>query len=189
MRITIKPGVFHPGFFFSSLLLMDFILKNELQEKKMLELGAGAGLLSLVAASHGARVTASDISKTAADNISSNASQNKIDLKVFQSDLFHEIPADQFDLIVINPPYYKMNPVSEASYAWYCGENLEFYSRLFAAVSPYLKPRAQIYMVLSQDCDIAGIRSLAEMNNFVMKEVYRKKKYWEWNYIFEIKQE
>jgi release factor glutamine methyltransferase len=87
---------------------------------------------------------------------------------------------------VINPPYYKKDPKSESEYAWYCGENLEYFSKLFLSLKNYVQSSSKTIMILSNDCDIEGIQKIASRNHFTLKEVERKKIFWEQNYIFEI---
>ncbi|MCY7410704.1 MAG: 50S ribosomal protein L11 methyltransferase, partial [Chitinophagales bacterium] len=58
IKIQILPGVFHPGFFFSTKFLISVIEKKNLYKKTFLELGAGSGLISFVAEKLGAVVTA-----------------------------------------------------------------------------------------------------------------------------------
>src|SRR6218665_2258260 len=65
ISVRIHPGVFHPGLFFSTKLLLEYLKGQPIQEKHLLELGAGSGLISVVAAKRGARVTGSDINPTA----------------------------------------------------------------------------------------------------------------------------
>ena len=61
IRLVIPPEVFHPGFFYSTKLLLRCLSRLQLAHKTFLELGAGSGLLSIYAAQKGACVTASDI--------------------------------------------------------------------------------------------------------------------------------
>ncbi|MGE5499022.1 MAG: hypothetical protein ACM3Q2_13155, partial [Syntrophothermus sp.] len=57
ISLRISQGVFHPGFFFSTKILLNYLLGFDLKDKKVLELGAGSGLISMVAASKGALAT------------------------------------------------------------------------------------------------------------------------------------
>ncbi len=89
----------------STKILLKYINQKNVKGKSLLELGAGSGLISLEMSRRGARVTASDISKNAIENIKSNALKNKVLMEVLESDLFDRVGERQFDLIVINPPY------------------------------------------------------------------------------------
>src|SRR5262249_10262007 len=128
--LTIEPGVFHPGFFYSTKYLLGHLSRFDLQSKSVLELGCGSGLIAIYAAQQGAVVTASDINKTAVRALDRNARRNKADVSVIHSDLFKNIPPSPFDFIVINPPYYKGQPKTEGQHAWYGGENCEYFSEL-----------------------------------------------------------
>src|SRR5262249_19238283 len=123
IRLEIPPEVFHPGFFFSTRLLLNYIKQMPLKERSFLEIGCGSGLISIYAAKKGAKVTATDINTVAIESLKKNSSKNNIELSVIESDLFQNIPVRQFDIVAINPPYYKKKPVTEIDYAWYCGEN------------------------------------------------------------------
>lgn len=92
-----------------------------------MELGCGSGLISMVVAEKGATVTATDINPLALGFIKKNCLHNNLQLKTFQSDLFNDIPEKEYDIIAINPPYYKKNPVTLRDYAWFCGENGEYF--------------------------------------------------------------
>lgn len=184
--LLIYPGVFHPGFFFSTKILLNYLDQFDLRGKHFLEIGAGSGLVSLKAVRNGAQVVATDISETAIKNIQENAQRNAISLQVFQSDLFENIPEEHFDWIVINPPYYPKNPVRESEYAWYCGENLSFFQRFFNEIKAYLKPGTQACMILSEDCDILGIQAIARTAGLAIKIVHEKKVWGEKNWIFAI---
>ena len=85
IRMTIRPGVFHPGFFFSTRLLLDFLAQHDLGGKTLLELGAGSGLIAIHSARRGARVTASDINPAAVQSIRENAAANSAELTVVDS--------------------------------------------------------------------------------------------------------
>ncbi|MDX2245885.1 MAG: methyltransferase [Bacteroidia bacterium] len=186
IRIGVQPGVFHPGLFISTKILLDFLSGKDLAGKKFLELGAGSGIISVFAAQQGAFVTASDISEIAVANIQTNAIQNQVSLTVILSDLFVRFPEIKFDIIVINPPYYPRYPESEKEYAFFCGEKFEYFERLFAALPGYILPGATIWMILSEDCDIQRITAIGEKNKISIKEIEKQRKWGEWNYIFSV---
>src|SRR5258708_1974221 len=98
IRLLVPPEVFHPGFFFSTRLLLRHISRQLLQGQSLLELGAGSGLISLFAAQKGAVVTAIDINPTAIEYLESNSSRNRLPIVIIRSDLFSQIPKQPFDI-------------------------------------------------------------------------------------------
>jgi release factor glutamine methyltransferase len=188
-KITVKvlPGVFHPGLFFSSKMLLNFVDTLNLESKTLLELGAGTGIISILAAKKRAAVYASDISSNAVKNVKLNAAKNNVQINIFASDLFKNIPDMQFDYIIINPPYYNRNPNEEEEYAWFCGSKFEYFKSLFNSLSNYIYKDSKVFMILSEVCDIQEIKSIGIENEFAWK-LKMKKKFWgEKIYIFEIK--
>ena len=149
-------------------------------------MGCGAGLLSIQAAKQKAIVTATDISQQACLCSKENILMNKVEINVYQSDLFMDIPWQQFDWILINPPYYPKNPVAENEYAWYCGEEFEYFEKLFFQMGKYMNTTSRAIMVLSEDCNVDRIKSIALKNKFNWNLVLEKKILFEENYLFEI---
>ena len=186
LDIRVRKGVFHPGIFFSSLLLLEFMEKKPLSGRKVLEPGCGTGLISVFAASRGALVTACDISRQAVENTRLNASLNKVNIVVLLSDLFNSIPAEVFDYILVNPPYYRRNARDDSERAWFAGEDLGYFRRFFQTLHPFANADTQVYMILSGDCEIDAIKAIAAGSGYRLEEVQRKWKWWEWNFIFRI---
>jgi release factor glutamine methyltransferase len=185
--VKVLPGVFHPGLFFSSKMLLNFVDTLKLESKTFLELGAGTGIISILAAKKGAAVYASDISGKAVENVKLNAVKNNVQINIFMSDLFKNIPDIQFDYIIINPPYYSREPREDEEYAWFCGSNFEYFKSLFNSLSDYIGNDSKVFMILSEVCDIQKIKSIGMENEFAW-ELKMKKQFWgEKNYIFEIK--
>ena len=104
IRLEIPAGVFHPGFFTSTHLLLQYIEDINLEGKNFLELGAGSGLIAFSAAKRGAHVAATDINPVAISALKKNCNANGINLSVIQSDLFVNLPVVPYDIIAINPP-------------------------------------------------------------------------------------
>ncbi len=186
IKLNIPPEVFHPGFFFSTRLLLQYIQKIPLDKKRFLELGCGSGLIAISAAKKSAIVTATDINTVAVAALKTNSEKNNVDIGIIASDLFNNIPAQVFDIIAINPPYYKRQPINAKDHAWCCGEHGEYFSALFAALGGYIHRQTEVIMVLFDGCDMGMINAFAAKNNFVLKLMQRKKNLLEENFIFKI---
>jgi len=186
IRLEIPPQVFHPGFFFSTRLLLRYISALPLKGQRFLELGAGSGLISIAAAKNGATVTATDINPVAVECLRRNCDQNKVKAEIILSDLFVDIPEQPFDIIAINPPYYKKQPQTKADHTWYCGENGEYFQQLFTKLEKYIHKNSLVLMVLSEECDINMISEIAAGHNFDMQKKITKKSVWEYLYIYQI---
>ncbi len=186
IRLQVPSSVFHPGFFFSSHLLLDQIKGWPLQNKKLLEPGAGSGLISIYAAKKGAVVTATDINPVAVECLKENSRENNVQIDILRSDLFDEIPVQSFDIIVINPPYYKKDPVSYSDYAWNCGSNGEYFKKLFYQLDQYIHSGTKTLMVLCDGCDMEMIKEIASENGYRLELVFSKKNMLEKNFIYSI---
>ncbi len=186
IKILVKAGVFHPAFFFSSKLLLHEVLKQNIANKRVLELGAGSGLISFHLASKKAIVTATDISQMAIDGLKENKHNLSLEMTIIKSNLFDDIPLQSFDYIIINPPYYPKEPANDAEKAWYCGENFEYFEKLFYQLEPYTHPQSVVLMSLSEDCDFQKIASIAVKYSLLFKEYINKMTLWERNYIYKI---
>ncbi len=167
LRVKVPPGVFHPGVFFSTTIFVDFLKDVDFQGKKVLDVGTGSGLLALFAAKQGALASAIDINPLAVETARENAEANKLTLAVVESDLFDQIPDSQtFDYLLINPPYFAAEPKDIAAQAFFAGENLEYFEKLFAQMSGHIHPDSKIWMILAGDCDLDKIGAIAEKHDF-----------------------
>ncbi len=187
LKITVLPGVFHPGFFFSTEMMLEYLSQQVFEGKSVLEVGAGTGIVSLYIANQGGSVTATDISTCAVENIKLNSAANGIPLTIIKSDLFERVEL-RYEWIIVNPPYYPRQPTTEAEYAWYCGEQHEYFTEFFAGLSAHVTPDAKVVMVLSDVCDLKAISGIAARHNFAL-HIEQQKNVWAdgKNYIFCIK--
>ena len=134
----------------------------------------------------GANVTASDINQTALAFLETNASKNKLELKTIYSDLFQNIENRSFNYIIINPPYYPKSPKNIKEQAWFCGENFEYFEKLFLQLPNNLSSETNCFMILSNDCEIEKIKAIALKNAIAFELVLEKKDLVETNYIFKL---
>lgn len=186
LKLEVPPEVFHPGFFFSSQLLLEHVSRSNLYGCSFLEPGAGSGLISFYAAQNGAKVTATDINPVAIEYLYKNSKRNGIDIRIIPSDMFNSIPKEKFDIIAVNPPYYRKDPETWKDHSWYCGKNGEYFSGLFSELHDYIHKDTMVFMVLCDGCDIEMIRSSADTNNFSLKLALTRHSILEKNFIYKI---
>lgn len=185
--LKIEPSVFHPGIYLSTNILADFALQQGLRNKRVLELGAGSGFISMLLAREGAQVTASDINPLALEKIRENALSNRLRLDTIQSNLFSSLDPNDFDCILINPPYYPKQAADLTEAAFFCGERFEYFQRLFEELrEKWQRKDGQIYIILSEDCRLDEIRRHAQNADYDLVEVMRKRKRGEWNFVFAV---
>jgi release factor glutamine methyltransferase len=186
IHVQVPPGVFHPGFFFSTKFLLRFLQEQPLRGRSLLELGAGSGLISLFAARCGAHVTATDINPLAISCLQKNKKDNSSSLDIIHSDLYSQIPRQRFDIIAVNPPYYRKEPASDADRAWYCGPEGEYFDVFFKGLGYYIHDRSDVWMVLCEGCDLDMIRKLAARHGWALTCVRTRRNIIERDYIFRI---
>ena len=186
ITVTVFPGVFHPGFYFSTKLLINYFEDLDLRKKYILELGAGTGLISIFTANKGGYVTASDISLTAVYNIEKNVKMTNANVEVVHSDLFDDIPQRKYDYIIINPPYYQKTPTSEKEFAWFSGDDFQYFRKLFSQLGNNFFENTKVIMVLSDEADLEMIKSIASEFHFYMTEILHKKTWGENHFIFNV---
>ena len=186
ITMRVMPGVFHPGLFFSTKIFLDYLKTVDLEGKSVLELGAGSGLISLFCCKRQAKVTATDINLTALNSLRTNAERNNCKIHVIESDLFENISPSDFDIILINPPYYPKNPGNISEKAWFCGEEFEYFHRLFSQLNTHQIEDTTVLMILSEDCDLSEIFSICHKNEMTEKIVFEKTVNAEKNFIYSI---
>lgn len=84
-----------------------FLLARNIKVEKnstVLDMGCGSGLISLIAASQGAKVTAADINQQAIENAKHNCKKYGYKINIIKSNLLTNIKG-KFDYIFFNPPY------------------------------------------------------------------------------------
>ena len=70
--------------------------------------------------------------------------------------------------------------------AWFCGENFEYFEKLFLQLPNSLSSETNCFMIVSQDCEIEKIKAIALKNTLVFELILEKKELVETNYIFKL---
>lgn len=185
LTIEMQPGVFHPRYFDSSQMLIQWVEDNDVADKNLIEVGCGSGIASIRAAQKGANVCAIDIHPKAVELLQRNATENGVQLTTLESDLFTKVDDIHFDYVLINPPFYPKNPRSNAEKAWFCGAGLEYFHALFEQLKNRNLSNG-ILMTLSDDCDLERIQSIAKEHGYTFVLRQTKKSFFEKNFLFEV---
>lgn len=143
-------------------ILVDLIINDNSNNKKILDIGTGSGAISLALSKNlkDTKIIGVDISKNAIDL----ANENKIKLNINnvefkESDIFSNIE-EKFDIIVSNPPYINKEDFEkldnklyyEPQNALYGGEDgLYFYKKIIKNAKNFLNKNGKIYLEIGYD--------------------------------------
>jgi release factor glutamine methyltransferase len=185
LDLLVMPGIFHPGLFITSKMLLETLEATEVRGLRFLELGCGTGTQACRAAQLGAIAYASDITPAACANARYNADRNGLKVEVITADIFNHFPENlQFDLIFVNPPFLAQYPEEERDFAFCAGEEYEYYIGLFQDLRKHLASDGKLIMALAQSCDLDRILALADLEGFSYERLTSKRHWSETNHLY-----
>ena len=174
LEFEVPEGVYYPRE--DSLLLAKTLEKENLANKRILEIGCGSGFLSIVMARMGAEVIACDVADEAVKTTKENALANGIKIACTKSDIFSEINGI-FDLIVFNPPYLP----DESNDKTYSGGKTgrEVIEKFVKQAKKHLEKDGKILLLISSLTGEKDVLSIFHAYSFKTKIIERKKVPWE----------
>ena len=144
-------------------------------DKTFLEIGCGAGVISIILSKYAKSGLGTDINELAVENSKFNAKQYKIkNLQFIKSDLFKNVHR-KFDVIICNPPYNNL-PANDNIDKMFWDTNNEMKEGFFKKVSNYLYDNGSIYFGWANfsDLDLNLPFHLAQKNNLKIIDIKSK---------------
>ena len=146
--------------------LVNIILKNELGNKTVLDIGSGSGCIAVSLAKHSpkAKVTALDICKDAIELSQRNAKENDVNLEFINADILNYKSDKKYDIIVSNPPYVLESEKKhmsknvldyEPELALFVKNDdpLQFYKAILDFAKNSLNKNGEIYFEINETCN------------------------------------
>ena len=169
-------------------------IKNFAENKTVLDLGTGTGILAIEAAKYAKKVYAVDISKKALAVAKQNAKKaNAKNITFLRSDLFSAFKQakrkPRFDLILFNPPYLPAQPSEPKELALQIAggkHGYELIERFFRDVSFFLNPDGVILLVFSTLTKKHKVDKIIEEHCFIAEELDRQKLFFETIFLYKI---
>ena len=190
LTLCIPPTVFHPRFFRTSRIFAQFLGTQNFQGELVLEMGCGSGLLSLIAARQGAKVTALDVNSAAVAAAGFNSTLNGLEnsIRCLESDLFSALhERDTFDCIIWSPPFYPKDPVSMAERAWYSGSGYSVIREFAHTARNHMRPHGRMLLLRSTEVDEDMIRSMFSEEGFSSAAAYCQHRPFETVTVYELR--
>lgn len=163
IEIKVNPGVFPPATD-TKLLSANICAKPD---ERTLDLTTGAGIFSVIAGRLGATGIAVDINPLAVANANENFSVHHVQMHAIQSDLFKNVPPEQFDRIYANGPFFEGTIIDPLDYACYGART--FIEGLFSGLRSRLKKDGKLLVVMSVWSDLKHFTETAKQRNLLTK--------------------
>jgi methylase of polypeptide subunit release factors len=146
-RLIVPPGVLDPVLFRSGAWFARKIAARVRPGERLLDLGTGSGVVSVLARAAGAVAVAVDIDPRACRAASANGVAD-----VRRGDLYEPVRGERFDHVCMNPPYWR-GPSLPLPFvrAMLGGRDLEIVRRFIAGAADALVPGGHGWMVLSDN--------------------------------------
>lgn len=181
-KFVVKKGVFSPYYFGDA----EFFSKAIPIKKgsSFLEVGSGAGVVSVTAALRGAsKVAATDINQAAVENTIENARRHKVDVQATKGDVFSSVEKGRFDTIFWDIPFISApKPAGAKKQSKHQVLQLAIHDEGYRAVGKYisearkhLSPKGRLFIGFSPNLGNAErIKKLAKENGFSLKVIAEK---------------
>jgi release factor glutamine methyltransferase len=179
-KFTVFPDVYPPSG--DSYLLLDSV--HVKSDDDFLEVGCGAGLVTMKGARIARTAVGVDVSLDAVRNTRENLRRNGLDQKcsVLQSDLLTSFSlSTKFSIVVFNPPYLPQDDMTTGLDQALIGgpTGAEVTQRFIPQVASHLKEGGRVYVVVSTLADSKAIWETMEECGLVVEMVSEEPMFFE----------
>ncbi len=171
-RYSVDPQVYRPA---EDTFLLAATIQKEPPTGRVLEIGTGCGLISLIAAQTALQVVATDINPHAVTNAQLNARTNRLDsrIEILRCSLASALGEHyHFDHVVCNPPYL---PIKRSGGDWLSGSweggdsGVEFAVRILDGAEKVLSPRGDYTFLVSGDDGLQRVTQYVDSLGWVLR--------------------
>jgi len=141
--------------------------------ERTIDLTTGSGSAAIAAGLQGASGLAIDINPDAVKNANQNFKKHKVQIEAIESNLFENIPKEQFDQIFANGPFFEGDITDPMDYACYGAR--AFIEGLFSGVKKYFKKDGKLLIVMSAWSDLDHFEKTAWENGLKVNLMAKRK--------------
>ncbi len=169
VSLRVYPGV-HAGLWTDTQLLGKALRKAVKKDDKVLDLGTGTGIHSIIAVKVTNNVTAVDFNKKSVENAKENFKRNNVSVNLLESRGFSNLQGRKFDIISINPPFrwFKPKDILDAASN---DENYVFLNKFLSEAKQHLTENGRILLVFANTADIGYLQYLFGLYRYNVKVV------------------
>ncbi|MEM1689298.1 MAG: methyltransferase [Candidatus Hadarchaeales archaeon] len=166
-----------------------YLLASNLQilpGQRVLEIGTGCGMIAVISALMGGKVTATDISEEAINCARINAEKHGLSIEFLVGDLFQPVRGRTFDVVIFNPPYLPSlsscdDPILKACEGG--PEGRIVVDAFLDELPKHLEPGGEVYLVQSSLSNVERTEKRLRELGFELK-IKRKKLWFEELFLF-----
>ena len=169
LEVIVNPNVFSPATDTKLLVANIHTKKGE----RILDLTTGSGSAAIAAGLQGASGLAVDINPDAVKNANQNFKRHNIQMRAIESNLFENVPTEQFDQIFANGPFFEGDITDPMDYACYGARS--FIEGLFSGVRKHLKKDGKLLIVMTALSDLEHFEKTAQNNGLKVSLISTRK--------------
>ena len=168
--LTALPNVYAPFFFTDSQWFGEHV-SSIVGTGSLLEIGSGSGVISVICALNGARVTATDINPAAVENTRINAEKYKLDIDVRSGDLYSPLrESEKFEYIFWAHPFNNWEtPVDDILLRSGMDFRYEGIRGYIAGAKAHLRPDGRLLLGTGDSADLETIEKIAIESGYTLK--------------------
>ena len=177
-HLQIFPQVFSPKLFSES-VWFGKQLTPLCQGKKLLEVGTGTGIIAIMCAQAGARVTATDINPEAVRNAQENFQTYNVEGQVYYADVYTGLPEDKkYDIIFWNHPFnLSTEPEKKDLLKSIFDYRYKALEQYVAQARNYLTQNGRLLLGTGNLADFKQLERIAQRHNYTLKELSKDRCY------------